>query len=458
MLSLAAALLTASCDDNESTIGSTLITNKGEVVIDSTYTVGAQSLPATVMRSRTISQLLGNIDAKGYGRLSSNFVTQFMPTSVLDTAGMTGADVDSLRLIFRFRGQDITGDSLVPMGLTVYELTKQLPYEIYSDFDPEGYYNPSEIFGSSIYTGNAMYDDDLSVLDTHVISVPLPLEKGRELFDTFRAQPSLFQTPESFASIFPGVYVKSTFGSGRVTNIYNTRLAIYYHHHTTYYNTNLKQERDTTYYYARVMAAASPEAVSNNCLDFKVSSNLSDRVANGEALLVSPLGYNARIHLPMADIVKSYKTTSGPMAVINTMIFRLPVDSIPNTYGIKPPSQLLMVQEDLFEGFFEGFKIPDNRTSFLLTYSRYTGSYMLNDMRGYFLELLKADAPDIEKRSTFVLVPVATQTESYQPSYYSPSVTMVTNVLPEVSTPAMAKIQPDSAKIVLTYSRETINN
>lgn len=459
LLPVIAALVVASCDDNTSPIGSTLVTNRGEIVIDSTFTVTAQSVPSPVLRSRTISQLIGNIDARSFGTLRSDFVTQFMPTSVLDTAGITPQDVDSLHLILRFHGQDITGDSLVPMGLNVYALNRQLPYDIYTDFDPEGYYDPSSPIGTCMYTGNAMYNDSLSNLATHVISIPLPLELGRDLFNAFLTQPSKFLTPEGFAGIFPGVYVKGTFGSGRVTNIYNTRLAIYYHHNTTYYNEDLKQQRDTTYYYARVLAAASPEAVSNNCMSFELAPEISRRAATGEALVVSPLGLNARIKLPVASLVDTYLANSGPMSVLNTLTMSLPIDTIPNNYGIRPPQHLLMVLEKDFDTFFEEFKIPDDINSFILTYNQYTNSYVNSKMRDFILNRLKdPEAAKLDENSTFILVPVAIQTETYQESYYSQPITIVTDVLPEVATPAMARILPDKAKIILTYSRESIIN
>lgn len=458
LLPLLALIIVSACDNNTSTIGNTLVTDKAEVIVDSAFTVSITSVPAGTMRSRTISQLLGNIQADGFGSLRSDFVTQFMPTSMLDTVGITGADVDSLRLILRFRGSQIIGDSLVPMGLQVYPLTKQLPYNIYSDFDPTGYYDPAVSYGTTMYTGNAMYNDSLATLATHVISVPMPTELGRHLFDKFRTNPELYLTPEGFASLYPGVYVKGTFGSGRVTNIYNTRLAIYFHENTTYYVDSLDQYRDTTYYYSRVLAASSPEAVSNNCLDFTLSSQLAQRAAAGEALIVSPLGLNARLTFPVNEIVDSYRHNATKLTVLNTLTLRIPTDSIPNAYNIQPPKQLLMVLEKDYDKFFEEFRIPDSKTSFLLTYSRGTGDYVLSDMRDFIMQYTGSDAPASPKDCTFILVPVTAQTETYQPSMYSPKITVVTDVLPEVATPAMVKILPEQAKIKLTYSKQTINN
>ena len=136
--SIAAAIALSSCDDSTSTIGSSLVTDRSEIVIDSVFTITGSTTVNNDLPSRTTTQILGSLDAKEYGRFSSEFVTQFMPALKLDTTGVSINDIDSIRMYLFYLKGDFTGDSIVPMGLKVYPLTKQLPSEIYSNFDPTG--------------------------------------------------------------------------------------------------------------------------------------------------------------------------------------------------------------------------------------------------------------------------------------------------------------------------------
>ena len=127
----------ASCNDDVSNIGSSLVTDESNIVVDSTFTITGQSVTTGDLRSRTLSQLIGNIQARKYGSLSSDFVTQLMPSADFDTTGVTPATVDSLSLMLRFYSDKITGDSMLPMGVNVFALTRQLPEKLTSSFDPD---------------------------------------------------------------------------------------------------------------------------------------------------------------------------------------------------------------------------------------------------------------------------------------------------------------------------------
>ena len=66
-----------------------------------------------------------------------------MPASQFDTVQITPSQVDSLKLMMAVSLNNIVGDSVVPMGLDVYKLTRLLPSPIYSDFNPADYYDPT---------------------------------------------------------------------------------------------------------------------------------------------------------------------------------------------------------------------------------------------------------------------------------------------------------------------------
>ncbi|MCC8072418.1 MAG: DUF4270 domain-containing protein [Bacteroidales bacterium] len=445
LISLVVASLIAACDDNVSTVGSSLITDKVEIIIDSSFVATGKTVPNTAVQSRTLTQLLGCFHAEEYGELRSNFVTQFMPTISIDTTGMAEERIDSIKLLMFLDTGDFTGDSLVPMGLTVYPLTKALPSPIYSDFDPEGYYDPTPI-ATQMYTANALYSDSAAGLTYRPIYVDLPRQMAIDFYQKYIDSPSTFASPQEFVEWFPGFYVKSTFGSGLVVNITESRMQFYYRQHDVVETDSTST--DTLYNKVQILCTVSPEVITNNDIHYTMSESLKARADAGEVLIVAPLGYNAEIQLPLESLLQTFRNQGGNLSVLNTLTITLPVEEIPNDYDIDPPTQVLLVLSKDKEAFFEDSEISDNITSFVAEYSSTSKAYILSSMRSYFLEMLDRDSIT-EEDYTFTLLPVTVDVES--------STSYITTVSPYVETPAMAKILVDEAKITLTFSKNTVN-
>ena len=76
--------VTTACDEN--LIGNSIIETGSHLIVDSAYTISGESVENSKIQSRTISQLLGKLYAEEYGSLQSDFVTEFMPGTEIDTA------------------------------------------------------------------------------------------------------------------------------------------------------------------------------------------------------------------------------------------------------------------------------------------------------------------------------------------------------------------------------------
>ena len=74
VLAIVANFMT-SCDDDVTNTGSSLITDKSEIIVDSLFNASGQSVRATSVQSRTLTQLIGRLQAKEFGSLSSEIVT-----------------------------------------------------------------------------------------------------------------------------------------------------------------------------------------------------------------------------------------------------------------------------------------------------------------------------------------------------------------------------------------------
>lgn len=446
-LAFAACLTIWSCNET-SEIGNSIVQDKISVSVDSAFTVTGRSKLIQRIQSRTTSQLIGRIAAKGYGSLQSEVVTQFMPSSELSTVGVGLDDIDSLVLYMLVRKGEFVGDSIAPMGLEVYRLNKLLPSPIYSDFNPEGYYDPAPL-AATIYNVAAQSADTVTSAGIE-IKVRMPLELGKELYSAYLSDPASFSTPTAFAdNVFKGLYIKNSFGSGRLVRISSTLMSLYYKTHG--------ENNDTLISKVGHYFAVTPEIITNNDIKVDVSDEIMKRVDDGEALVMGPAGIETQIRFPAPEIIASYKSAASKIKVLNTVTFSLPGEKIDNSGDFGMPMYLLLVLSKEKDKFFANNTLPDNKTSFYATYNSSTGTFDFGDMRTFVQSLI--DKGDItEEDYTFSIVPVSATFETNQNNYYYGTTSQTLSMLtPYAASPALGKLNLDKAKIKLTYSTQTID-
>lgn len=448
-----AGLCMIACEESTE-IGSSIIEDEVVVLIDSSFTVTGQTVTNPVIQSRTENQILGRIDAKGIGKFSSDFITQFMPAVALDTFGISIESIDSIKLRMVMQYGNCVGDTLAPMGLDVYRLSKGLESPIYSDFDPDSYYSPGDKLGSTIYTASVIgLPDALKKAYTHpdtairVVDVKMPMSLAHEFWTKYLDDPLIWNDPQKFAEWFPGIYVKNSFGSGRVMTFYSTTMYMYYSRH-------LKSETlDTIVSGAQIFLSVTPEVINNNNLTFEISDELKT-LATTKPLITAPIGYDVEVTFPIQQMVDKYRNRPNTFTILNSMDFKIPVVDMPNEYSINPPEYLLLVRKDKKDEFFAKQQITDNVNSFYAVYDSANKCYDFSEMRGYFLEMSEKDAITAAD-SEFVITPASLMTETYS-GYYGQTQTMILAVVPYTGTPAVAQLNLDNAKITLTFSRQTL--
>ncbi|MDE5970320.1 MAG: DUF4270 domain-containing protein [Muribaculaceae bacterium] len=448
------AILFIACE-NTTNIGPSLVGDQMQIIVDSTFVITGKSVENKRIQSRTITQILGSITAKEYGSLSSDFVTQFMPAATIDTTNVQVENIDSLRLIFRIPETDIIGDSLVPMGLSIYPLNKALPSPIYSDFDPEGYYDPNDLISSSIYKCNTLAVTDTSkVTGQKYIFVSLPKTLAQKLYSLYVDNPANYSNPQNFCKVFPGFYVSNSYGSGRVVRIAQSVMRLHYHKNFVNSNGN-----DTTVNYVGYYYGVQPEVISNNVIKYSMSESLKQKVEDGQNIIVAPAGRDIEIEFPATKIIETYKSQAGNMSVVNTLTFSIPVESVQNNYNISIPQTMLMILSRDKDKFFIDNKVTDDVTSFFATYNSTTKSYDFSEMRAYMMDLLKKESITPEDY-TFTLTPITLETTTNASTsyyYYGTTTETVNAIVPYTGTPTMANLLLDKSKIVLTFSKQNSN-
>jgi len=461
-----------SCEDN-SNVGNSLSDTSVAVIADSSFTVTGYSVAIPSVKARTSTQLVGEIKADNFGTLSSDVVTEMMPVGNIVTDGVKDEYIDRVRLLLYSRAESgFTGDSIVPMQISVYKLKKTLPDPIYSDFDPSEYYDESDLLGTATYTTSDMdktseerashiqtyYNQTTSQTSYYQLRearVDLPLELGRSIMREYKNNPSTFSSPEEFSKFFPGFYVKSTYGSGRVTNFNNSELEVLYRRkYKTEFGTDTIVTDSTGY------MAATPEVLVNNIIHMNVDEKLKKAADDGETLLVAPQGYQVDIKLPIREIISKYQLDDNAITVINELRLEIPVEEITNDYGIKPPTSVMLIRTSEKDDFFNENKLTDGCRSYVGNYNSSSKKYVFSGLREYVKDLLDKGEEVTDDDENISLIPVDLTSEVVNSSYsyyYSSSSTVqtvLTKVAPAVSTPSMAKLDLSRAKIRLTYTKK----
>lgn len=451
LLAACAAFAVYSCDETSSTIGSSLTGSDVTINIDSAFTVTGNTVRVENIRPKSNTFLLGKLAIENYGCLSSEIVTQFLPSTQLDTANYSYQNVDSLYLTLRYAIGDFIGDSVAPMGLTVYPLTKMLPSSISSDFNPTGYYDSKPLATTTYNTLNSSNPANSSGTYRE-IQVKLPTELGKDIFRSFEENPANFANGTVFSeNVFKGLYLKSSFGSGRMTGISSTSLVFFLSRII-----EGEEKNDTTYATHQYMLV-TPEVVSNNDLNYDMSPTLTNLYNEGKNLLVAPAGYEMEVKLPAKEIVDKYLSTGKSLSVLNNLTMTIPCDTIENNASVTPPPYVLLVLKKDRDEFFAKNKLTDNKTSFYATYSATTGGYSFSNMRAYLQNLLEKEEITDED-CTFCLVPVIVNFETSSSSNYYYGTTQVeTDIQPYLLSPVMASVDLSKVKIKMTYTVQKIH-
>ena len=278
----------------------------------------------------------------------------------------------------------------------------------------------------------------------------MPVSLARDIQNEYRQHPETFSSPSAFAKFFPGIYIKNSYGSGRVMNFNRTEFQVFFRKATTNLNGN-----DTITENRSTYMAATPETLQDNIITMEVDADIEQRIADGQAIIVAPAGYEVQLRFPIQEIIDSFRANVGDdLGVINKLELTLPVENIATAYNIDPPTNLLMVKTSKKDKFIASDSLTNNKDSFYATYSSTKRAYVFNGLRDYIVNIINnqggiASEDDIN----LTVTPVDITTFTSQASYYTSSQTVVTKIAPQVSEPAITRLRLDKAKVKITYSK-----
>lgn len=450
------------CEDEISTIGSSLNATNIEITVDSTFVkLSGKSVFTDSILGRTTDPLLGTLTVNNYGTLRTGYLTQFMPSLNIDTLNVTPSTLDSIKLYLNYYDSDLTGDSLAPMVLDVYRLDKTIKGPLYTNINPNDYYSTDNLIASCTFgsTTEGFIDNNNSTDNKKVtykrIGVDLPLSLGEEIFNEYKKDPNVFAMPSEFAKFFPGVYMDISYGNGRVVNIKGIFMTMYYR------AIDSAGKIDTLSY---TYLGVTPEIHSINHFTLVPDETLKQNVEIGNTqkdhvYVQAPIGYMPIIHFPTQNIIDKYNEkmseTHKIQNILNSLAFTIPA-VVEEGAKLSPPEHLLFIRASQVKDFFEQKLLPDDISTIYATYDKANKVYNFGNISSYIRSVMQREDPTVtEDDETIALIPVQILSETSS-NYYN-TTTSVTSVTPYCASPAFVKLDLNEAKIKITYTTQKAN-
>lgn len=427
-----AALTFAACDDTTEGIGGS-ITNKIDNIniSDSAFNVTTKSIVAGAVLSRNNTGLIGKMkDPETGNYVKGDYMTQLsvLPTFSVDTldyikqANKGSIEADSCYLLVSYNAS--YGDTIAPMKVTAYEMTKPMAedQEYYSDYDAfkNGWVsennphwssnynlsNTSDVKNFKIYL-NKKYEKDGKTYKNY----------GSYIMQTYAEHPEYFKTNYKFLhNVCPGFYIKNVGGTGNMAKIWNTELIFYWTRHKTIKaKDGVTDSTAVSIGYNRFDGTEEVLQLNKIENDNKNLEQLASLDQKKCTYLKSPAGIFTEVTLPIEDIMKGHEKDTLNTATISFP--RLNNADEDNPYNFATPSTILMVQKDSLQSFFEKSKLADSRTSYTASYSStgtYKNAYTFQNIANLVSAMYKNKGKG-ENWNKVVLVPVnvITTTQGY---------------------------------------------
>ena len=422
LFSFLSGLLLWACDDTVSEVGMGILPDEDRIGIyaDTIY-LDATTIKLDSIYANTIYGMLGEFYDPTYGTLKSSYMCQFyapninvFPDSIIDNR------IDSV--VLRICYHSYLGDSLAPMEVSVYPITKALNENYYTNTSPSDYYDAKTVWGRKGYTARDLnVSDSLNSANQYLknLYVRLPDSLGVKFYNEWRKpSPNAFSSSDAFARFFPGVYVAPSFGSGNILFVggmyvnEGTFVDVHFNYLAT---TKDVDGNDSTY----VNKGATTFNVTKEIIQLNNYQSSHDEQLlqpNDENIYVkTPAGIFPKITIPIPDIIEKM----GAKKFTNAKLSLSVLGADEWEYSLGFPSRLLLINPDSVSTFFENKLIADNRTTYTSIYgSSLPYTYNFGNISAVIQDAI-TNSPD--KNLELLLVPVSTRTSGsmdYSTSHY----------------------------------------
>jgi len=426
------------CDDDLNKIGSS-IQPDGDDIMAGTDTVFIKAKTVSFKDSvyaRTVYGLLGEYIDPVVGKVKSDYLCEFYCPEDMKFEDRTFS-IDSIFLNTEFTY--FTGDTVSPMGLSVFEVQNPLQAFFFTSVKPEKYTgtNP-ELYGHSIFAIQDVPDTVVSSTRYRTIGTKLDIKLANDFYNEWEERPETFKDSDSMREFFKGVYVTTTFGSGSLINVNYTEIKIHYKN----YVRNVADTQDSVVY-SVFRLPVTGEVIQMNHVENEIPEELFTH-NDTKTYMKTPAGVYTQITIPLDSIARV-----GKDKTINAANFRLKgFTEEEEKSGLIRPAAVLLINSDSLYNFFYNRRLPDNITSFVV--NRSTANIYnfgnLATMVNHYIEKHKDKEvlPDLE----YLVIPI---TATYTTISSTSVLTDIYNLMYPTST--IFRTDRNNMKMDIIYSK-----
>lgn len=446
LLSLAIAFFAVvfvACDDDLGQLGESIqpkdddINAKGDTI---SLKAATYSFEDSVY-ARTVNGLLGEYIDPVFGKVKSDYMTElFCPDSMgFKNPNNKKITIDSVLLKTEFI--DFTGDSVAPMGLSVYEVTEPLKAFFFTSVDPAKYTsNMSKLLGQNIFSIQDLPDTVISGYHLRTISTQLNLSLGERFYKEWVDSKGTFKDSDTMSKFFKGIYVTTTFGSGTIISTEQTAFSIYY----TYQIRNVANTADSAAV-GIFSLPVTPEVIQMNRVKNSLPSGMLGQ-SDVQTYLKTPAGVYTELTIPLKDIMNSV----GKDRVLNAANFKIKgFTEQEEKSGLIRPSYVLVINKDSLTNYFYDQRYSaSSKTAFVVSRNTTSNTYDLGNLAyviNYYTDYYKnqAELPDLK----YLIIPVNVTASTTT----SGAITDVFNMM--YPTSAILRTDPDNMKMTVISSK-----
>lgn len=388
------------CDDNTGSLGIDMMRPEDHIngMVEN-YGITSQSFAAEKIYAKTSTAYLGKYTDPSFGLFEADFMAQFACTpdfkfpdkEVIPGFG-TGPGKQEVSAEIRLYYTSFFGDSLNASKMKIFQLNKSTLVEnsdnnYYTNIDPTEYYDANGYLAEKSYSAvnlgyTQSYRDSIKAGYYPGVVINLNPSVAENIINKYYSDkpdegPKLFKSPETFQKVFPGIYAQCVDGDGTVLYIDRIWLRISFKYNVERPSTG---KIDSLVTGASVFAATKEVIQANR---FQNKDGLQQVVDQQEhTYLKTPAGIFTEATLPINKVlIGNDPVTNGTHQTdsINSVSLSFTCYNQENS-EFKVPNNILMVRKKDMNTFFENNQVPDNKTSYVSTYSsnKYSFSNIAN--------------------------------------------------------------------------------
>lgn len=440
-----------SCDDDLSSVGLSIRPDGDEIDVGTdTLIIKAETVSfKDSVYARTIYGMLGEYIDPIFGKIKSDYLCEFYCP---EDHGFVDNVISIDSVFLRTQFTTFMGDSIAPMGVSIYEVTSPLKPFFFTSTDPTKYCDMKNVLGQSMFSIQDLQDTIYSGITIRSLATRLDLNLGKKLYQEWiDSDGKTFENTDELKKFFKGVYVTTTFGSG---TLISTDLTDF----TIYYTANIKNVAETAD--SAVVRTFRLEVNSGVIQMNRISNSIPESLytdKDTKTYLKTPAGLYTQINIPLREIMKN--GTNKSINAANLTIKGYTEEE--EKYKYTRPDYLFVINKDSLHNFFFNNKKPDYVTNFIvqrstyvynaynLGYNSYAEGNLTSAINHYVKHYKDKAITEVPEYLNYLLIPVSVGTTS------SGALSGVYNIM--APTSAILRTDEDNMKMSIIYSQYDIN-